>query len=215
MTRAAAAQALGAVLLASAVAVPRSRAVEVNLAAVTCATYQSEVLTNTLPGYKADSIDTVMWLFGFSVAKSGERVMYGDSLTAFGFALDAECKNNPETTLFTAVTAVKSKREHPMDLTRLDCATFEPRHVTLRKSDPDNANTLTMWLFGYSVGLSGSRILNPDAVSEFDAGLDAWCTKHPEDTMFDALAAPNPAVVVPKPAGPKSRTAAPPGTAKH
>jgi HdeA/HdeB family len=214
LTRALTAQLVGAVLLTGALAAPRSHAVEVNLAAVTCATYQSEVLTAKLPGYKTDSIDTVMWLFGFSVAKSGERVMYGDSLTAFGFALDAECKNNPDTSLFAAVTAVKSKREHPMDLTRLDCATFEPRHVALRKSDPENANTLTLWLFGYSVGLSGSRILDPDAVSKFDAGLEDWCTKHPEDTLFDALAAPNPAIVVPKPAGSKSR-AAPPGAAKH
>jgi hypothetical protein len=156
-----------------------------------------------MPGYKADPIDTVMWLFGFSVAKSGERVMYGDSLTAFGFALDAKCKNNPTTTLLEAVSSVRSKRENPMDLTRLDCATFETRHVALRKSDPESATTLTMWLFGYAVGISGSRQFDADAVGKFDSSLNEWCTNHPGDSLFDALSAPNQAVPKPRPAAPK------------
>jgi hypothetical protein len=163
--------------------------VELDLAAVSCAKYENEVLASTVPGYAADPIDTVMWLFGFSVAKSGERVMYGDSLRAFGFALDAECKNSPTTSLLDAVSTVKSKRDNPMDLTRLDCPTFETRHVALRKSDPESANTLTMWLFGYSVGISGSHILDAGSLSKFDAALDERCTTHPQDTLFDALAA--------------------------
>jgi hypothetical protein len=172
----------------------QAHAVELNLAAVSCAKYENEILSSTFPGYTTDPIDTVMWLFGFSVAKSAERVMYGDSLPAFGFALDAECKKNPTSSLLDAVTAVKSKRDNPMDLTRLDCAAFETRHVALRKSDPQSANTLTMWLFGYSVGLSGSRIFNADALSKFDSGLEGHCTQHPQDSLYDALGAANPAV---------------------
>ena len=180
-----------------------SHGTELNLAAVNCSQYENEILASTMPGYKTDPIDTVMWLFGFSVAKSGERVMYGDSLTAFGFALDAKCKNNPTTTLLEAVSSVKSKRENPMDLTRLDCATFETRHVALRKSDPESATTLTMWLFGYAVGISGSRQFDADAVGRFDSSLNEWCTNHPNDSLFDALSAPNQAVPKPRPATPK------------
>jgi len=180
----------------------RSHGAELNLAAVSCSQYENEILTSTMQGYKTDPIDTVMWLFGFSVAKSGERVMYGDSLTAFGFALDAQCKNNPTATLLEAVSSVRSKRENPMDLTRLDCATFETRHVALRKSDPESATTLTMWLFGYAVGISGSRQLDADAVGRFESSLNEWCTNHPNDSLFDALSAPNQAVPKPRPAAP-------------
>jgi hypothetical protein len=190
-------------LLTAALLCPRgSHGAEVNLAAVNCSQYENEMLASTLPGYKADPIDTVMWLFGFSVAVSGERVMYGDSLTAFGFALDAKCKNSPTATLLEAVSSVRSKRENPMDLTRLDCATFESRHLALRKSDPESATTLTMWLFGYAVGVSGSRQFDAGAIDRFDSSLNEWCTSHPGDSLFDALSAPNQAV-------PKSRQAAP------
>jgi hypothetical protein len=196
---------LGLLLLTAALLCPQeSHGTELNLAAVSCSQYETEILASTMPGYKTDPIDTVMWLFGFSVAKSGERVMYGDSLTAFGFALDAKCKNNPTTTLLEAVSSVKSKRENPMDLTRLDCATFETRHVALRKSDPESATTLTMWLFGYAVGISGSRQFDADAVGRFDSSLNEWCTDHPGDSLFDALSAPNQAVPRPRPAAPKS-----------
>ena len=180
-----------------------SHGTELNLAAVNCSQYENEILASTMPGYKVDPIDTVMWLFGFSVAKSGERVMYGDSLTAFGFALDAKCKNNPTTTLLEAVNSVRSKRENPMDLTRLDCATFETRHVALRKSDPESATTLTMWLFGYAVGVSGSQLFGADGVGRFESSLNDWCTNHPQDSLFDALSAPNQAVPKPRSAAPK------------
>lgn len=195
----AAAWILTAAWMSAAALWPRpSRAVELNLAAVSCAKYENEVLTSSIPGYRADPIDTVMWLFGFAIAKSGERAMYGDSLRAFGFALDAECKSNPTASLLEAVTSVRSKRDNPMDLTRLDCATFETRHVAVRASDPQSANTLTMWMMGYAVGLSGSHILDPEALAKFDAALEARCTQHPEDTVFDALLAPNPAVPAPR-----------------
>jgi hypothetical protein len=198
---------LGALLLAAVLLPQRSEAVELNLAAVSCAKYENEVLTSSIPGYTADPIDTVMWLFGFSTGKAGDRVMYGDSLKAFGFALDIDCKDNPTKSLLEAATSVTSKRENPMDLTRLDCATFEPRHAALRKSDPESANTLTMWMFGFAVGIAGSHILDPSAVAKFDAALDDRCTKHPHDSVFDALSAPNPAV-------PGSKAAAPPPTPK-
>jgi hypothetical protein len=191
-------------LVTAALLCPReSHGTELNLAAVNCSQYENEMLASTMPGYKVDPIDTVMWLFGFSVAKSGERVMYGDSLTAFGFALDAKCKDNPTATLLEAVSSVRSKRENPMDLTRLDCATFETRHVALRKSDPESATTLAMWLFGYAVGISGSRQFNADAVGRFDSSLNEWCTNHPDDSLYDALSAPNQAVPKPRPAAPR------------
>ena len=171
-----------------------SHAVEINLATMNCAKYENEMLQSTLPGYSTDPIDTVMWLFGFSVAKSGDRVMYGDSLRAFGFALDAECKNNPTSSLLNATTTVKSQRDNPMDLTRLDCTTFETRHQNLRKSDPESAATVAMWLFGYSVGLSNSHVLDAALLAKFDASLADHCSQHPQDSLFDALSAANSAV---------------------
>ena len=171
----------------------RSHAGTLNLAAVSCAKYENDVLASTLSGESADPIDIVMWLFGFSVARSGAREMYGDSLPAFGFALDAECKDNPTSTLLQAVLAVKSKRQNPMDLTRLNCATYETRHVALRKSDPEGANTLTMWLFGYSVGLTDDHVLDTGSLAKFDARLDDRCTQQPDDTLFDALGPAAPA----------------------
>jgi hypothetical protein len=198
---------LAALLPATLLAPQRSVATELNLAALSCSTYENEVLTSTLPGYQGDPIDTVMWLFGFAVAKAGERVMYSDSLSAFGFALDAECKSNPTSSLLAAVTTVRSKRDHPMDLTGLDCATFETRHAALRKSDPESATTLTMWLFGFAVGIAGGRVFDAGSVTKFDAALDDWCMKHPAESVFDALSAPNAAVPAPRsapnPARPK------------
>lgn len=194
---------LGLLVMAVLLCPHRSHGASLNLAAVSCSQYENEILTSTMQGYKTDPIDTVMWLFGFSVAKSGERVMYGDSLTAFGFALDAKCKNNPTTTLLEAVSSTRSKRDNPMDLTRLDCATFETRHVALRKSDPESATTLTMWLFGYAVGVSGSQLFDADGVGRFESSLNDWCTNHPQDSLFDALSAPNQAVPKPRPAAPR------------
>lgn len=185
---------LGILPVAALLCPQASRSAELNLAAISCSQYENEMLASTMPGYKTDPIDTVMWLFGFSVAKSGERVMYGDSLTAFGFALDGACKNRPDATLLETVSSVKSKRENPMDLTRLDCATFEVRHHSLQKSDPESATTLTMWLFGYAVGVAGTSRFDAAAVDKFDASLNEWCENHSGDSLFDALSAPNRAV---------------------
>jgi len=197
---------MGPLVLAGLLCPPPSDAAALNLAAVNCAKYENEVLAAD-PHDGADPIDTVMWLFGFSVAAAGDRVMYGDSLSAFGFALDAECKSNPTESLLEAVTTIKSKRQNPMDLTRLDCATFESRHLALSKSDPESASTLTMWLFGYSAGLAGSHVFDAGSLSRFDAGLNDQCTKHPGDSLFDALSAPNPAVPSLKPAARKTLSA--------
>jgi hypothetical protein len=199
---------LGAAMaLLAGLILPRfSQALEINLATMNCGKYENEMLQSALPGYTTDPIDTVMWLFGFSVAKSGDRVMYGDSLRAYGFALDSECKNNPTSSLLDAATTVKSKRDNPMDLTRLDCDTFETRHQNLRKSDPESAATLAMWMFGYAVGLSGTHVLDAGLLEKFDTSLADHCSQHPHDSLYDALSAANaavpvvPAKPVPKPA---------------
>lgn len=186
-------------LLAFAIA-PACRAGELNLATLSCDKYENEIIGATGEGAtgqdadaskRADSIDTVMWLFGFSVAKAGDHVMYGDALTSFGFALDAECKNNPSNSLLTAITTIRPKRDKPMDLTTLNCATFESRHQESARTDPQSANTIMMWLFGYSVGQSGSHLFDAAGVQRFAAALQTRCTQHPDDSLFDALAALN------------------------
>jgi hypothetical protein len=192
--RRASASLLAFALFAAMLPAERARAGALNIAAVSCGAYENEVLQSTTPGQTVDPIDTVMWLFGFSVARSGERNMYSDSLPAFGFALDAECKNNPTATLLQAVTKVRSKRDNPMDLTQLSCTMFEKRHTALRQSDPESAKTLAMWLYGFAVGTSDGQALDAGSLDKFESGLADHCTTKPEDTLFDALRAPNPAV---------------------
>ena len=87
---------LHAVLLLAAYLLPfGSRAAELNLATLSCDKYENEIVgspdgsTAADPAKRPDPIDTVMWLFGYSVGLAGEHVMYGDALTSFGFALDA------------------------------------------------------------------------------------------------------------------------------
>ena len=53
------------------------RAGELNLATVTCQKYENEVLPAAATNPDADSIDTVMWLFGYSVARSRAHVASG------------------------------------------------------------------------------------------------------------------------------------------
>jgi hypothetical protein len=118
-------------------------------------------------------------------------MMYGDALTSFGFALDAECKNSPSTSLLEALTTVRPKRDRPMNLMTLSCATFESRHAESTRSDPESANTIMMWLFGYSVGQSGSHLFDMDGVTRFAAALQSRCSAHPDESLFDALGALN------------------------
>jgi hypothetical protein len=113
--------------------------------------------------------------------------MYGDALTAFGFALDAECKNNPTESLLDAISTVKPDPKNPMDLTMLDCATFSARHLDLKRTDPDSAMTIMNWLFGFSVAKSGGHIFDAGAIVAFEPALMADCKKFPERNLYDAL----------------------------
>src|ERR1700675_2565023 len=113
-----------------------SRAAELNLATLTCGKYENEVLPAAASNPTADSLNTVMWLFGYAVAKSGAHVMYPDALAPFGFALDNECKTNPLETLLEALTIVKPEAKNPMDLSSLECASFASRHAQFLLSDP-------------------------------------------------------------------------------
>jgi hypothetical protein len=178
------------------------RAAELNLAAVSCDKYENEVLPATAPqnadpstvassAKNPDTINTVMWLFGYAVGSKGEHHMYGDALMSFGFALDAECKNNPSVSLLEAVTSIKPKRDNPMDLTTLTCETFESRHVDLNRTDPESAATIMMWVFGYTVGRSGSHLFDPGGLTHFTSALQGRCTSHPDESLFDAITAIN------------------------
>jgi hypothetical protein len=184
-----------AVLLLAACLLPlASRAAELNLAALSCDKYENEIVGSPNgsgapdPSKHPDPIDTVMWLFGYSVGMAGDHVMYGDALTSFGFALDAECKNNPSTSLLQALRSVRPKRDKPMDLMTLNCKTFEARHAESMQSDLSSANTIMMWLFGYSVAQSGSHVFDASKVAPFAATLQNRCGDHPEESLYDVLA---------------------------
>jgi hypothetical protein len=172
-----------------------SRAADINLATVTCDKYENEMVGSpdgaprVQPTERPDPIDTVMWLFGYSVGKAGEHVMYGDALTSFGFALDAICRNNPTTSLLQAVSSVRPKSDKPMDLMTLNCKDFESRHANSLQSDASSANTIMMWLFGYSVAQSGNHILDPGKMTTFAANLQTRCTDHPQESLYEVLIA--------------------------
>jgi HdeA/HdeB family len=166
-----------------------SRAGGLNLATLTCEKYENEVLPAAATNPTADSLNTVMWLFGYSVAKSGAHVMYPEALAPFGFALDNECKSNPAESVLAALAIVKPEAKHPMDLTTVECAAFASRHVELGRTDPESATTIMMWLFGFSVARSGSYIFDADSLSSFQSALLADCAKNPKHTLFDALTA--------------------------
>jgi hypothetical protein len=172
-----------------------SRAAEINLATLSCDKYENEIVGTQDgvpapgPSQRPDPIDTVMWLFGYSVGKAGEHVMYGDALTSFGFALDAECRNNPSTSLLQALAAVRPKRDKPMDLMTLNCRDFESRHAESMQSDASSANTIMMWLFGYSAAQSGSHVFDAGKVATFASTLQNRCTQHAEESLYDVLMA--------------------------
>ena len=166
-----------------------SRAGELNLATLTCLKYENEVLPAAATNPDADSINTVMWLFGYSVARSRAHVMYPDALSPFGFALDGECKSNPEETLLNALAIVKPQTKNPMDLANVECAPFTSRHTEFERSDPESANTIMMGLFGFSVARSGSHIFDAHGLKSFRAKLMDYCSKHPKASLLDALGA--------------------------
>ena len=166
-----------------------SRAGVLNLATLSCGKYENEVLPAAAESTTADSINTVMWLFGYAVAKSGAHVMYPDALAPFGFALDGECKTNPAETLLDALTVVKPETKNPMNLATVECATFATRHVAMAQSDPESANSIMMWLFGFSTARSGSHLFDADSLGTFQAALLEHCGKHADASLFDALGA--------------------------
>jgi hypothetical protein len=166
-----------------------SRAAELNLATLSCGKYENEILPAAASNPTADSLNTVMWLFGYSVAKSGAHVMYPAALAPFGFALDSECKTNPAESLLDALAIVKPEPKDPMNLTTLECAAFASRHVELTRTDPESATTIMMWLFGFSVARSGSHRFDVNSLSSFQATLLADCAKHPNHSLFDVLSA--------------------------
>ena len=165
-----------------------SRAAEFNIATLTCVKYQNEILAAPA-GSGPDPINTVMWLFGYSVSKSGAQAMYGEALAGFGFGLDAECKNNPNESLLSAISAVKPDSKNPMDLNSLDCATFEGRHLEMRKTDAESADTIMMWLYGFAVAKTSSHIYDSNGLADFSATLLGDCHANPSRSLFDELSA--------------------------
>jgi len=160
-----------------------------NLATFTCDSYESQVM-NPPPGAKSeDAVNFSMWLFGYAVGHAGDHSIYSNGLQTFGNALDVDCRSRPTASLLDAVSSINAANDHPMDLKELDCATFEARQSDLAHSDADSARTIMMWLFGFSVGRSGGRVLDTDAVGDFELALAKRCRDHAQGSLFDALTA--------------------------
>ena len=182
-----------AALVAMLVVLPRAtRASEINLGSMTCDQYEKKLMNPpaaaaATPG--DDAVNVVMSLFGFAVAKSGARVMYGNALQQFGNALDSQCKAHPADTLLDSIGAVKLVETNPMDLTTLGCTVFETRHTDMAQSDPQSATTIMMWLYGFSVGKAGGHVLDANVLPDFAAALAKQCTAHPDDSLFGTLSA--------------------------
>jgi len=168
------------------------RAGPIDIGALTCEKYEKEIMNAPAAAQHEDAVNVVMWLFGFAVAKSGAHTMYGDALQQFGNGLDVECRTHPDSVLADAVPLVKLANTNPMDLDALACATFEERHAQMVKSDPESADTIMMWLLGYSVGKAGGRMLDSSALTAFGAGLEKRCTDHPTINLYDAVTSVKP-----------------------
>ena len=180
---------LAAIILAICLVPSLCRSAELNLATLTCGRYENEVLPAAATNPVADSINTVMWLFGYSVAKSGAHVMYTDALAPFGFALDNECKSNPAESMLDALAIVKPDTKNPMDLANVECGSFASKHAEFARSDTESATTIMMWLFGFSVAKSGSHMFDADSLQSFAGALLADCAKHPNKSLLDTLTA--------------------------
>jgi HdeA/HdeB family len=199
---------LAAITLALCLVPCLGRSAELNLATLTCGKYENEVLPAAASNPVADSLNTVMWLFGYSVAKAGGYVMYPEALTAFGFALDGECKSNPAESVLDALAVVKPEPKNPLNLSTLECSTFAPRHIELAHTDPESATTIMMWLFGFSTAKSGSHIFDADLLNSFQSALLADCAKHPDFSLIDALSKAKASKIKPK-TDPRSKSSAP------
>jgi hypothetical protein len=178
---------LAAITLALCLVPCLGRSAELNLATLTCGKYENEVLPAAASNPVADSLNTVMWLFGYSVAKSGGHIMYSEALAPFGFALDNECKSNPGEVMQEALTIVKPETKDPLDLSNVECGSFASRHAEFARSDTESANTIMMWLFGFSVARSGSHIFDADSLQSFATALLAECTKRPQKSLLDTV----------------------------
>jgi hypothetical protein len=80
-----------------------------DLTALECAAFASRhvELARTDP----ESATTIMmWLFGFSVARSGSHIFDADLLSSFQAALLADCAKHPKLSLFDALTAIKTSK---------------------------------------------------------------------------------------------------------
>lgn len=179
----------GALLLCLCGFAGAGHAASLNLATLTCVKYQNEVIAPPVASAGADPINTMMWLFGYAVGRSGAHVMYGDALAGFGFALDAECKNHPSETLIDALAAIKPDNKNPMDLNGLECETFAARHTDLMQSDRESADTIMMWLYGFAVAKAGSRLFDSSGLKNFETALMADCKSNPGRSLFDELVA--------------------------
>ena len=102
----------------------------------------------------------MMWLFGYAVGKSGAHVMYGDALAGFGFALDAECKNNPAESLLNALDKDQTRQQESDGTNRVGMPNVWARHMELLQSDRESADTIMMWLFGFAVAKTGSHLFD-------------------------------------------------------
>ncbi len=179
-----------------------SHAAALDLAKLTCDKYENEVLPAAATNPTADSLNTVMWLYGYSVGKAGKHVLYTDAVAPFGFALDNECKSNPQEILLQALTFVKPDAKDPMDIAAVECGAFASRHIEFRRTDADSANTIMMWLFGFRTAKTGSHVFDADGFHAFESALLADCDKHPDEILLDVLAAPKAPKSAPK-AAPK------------
>jgi hypothetical protein len=165
-----------------------SHAGQLNFASLSCAKYESQIMNAAPATPGEDAVNVVMWLFGWSVGKSGAHVMYGDALQQFGNALDGACKSNPSSSVLDALGSVKPNSSNPMDLGTLSCVTFEARHLDMSRTDPESATTIMMWLYGFSVGRKGGNTLDSLEVGPFGTALAARCNQHTAESLLDALA---------------------------
>jgi hypothetical protein len=160
-----------------------------DLATFTCDSYENQILNASPADQTEDAVNFSMWLFGFAVGRAGDHSIYSNGLQTFGSALDADCRNRPTASLLDAVGSINPANANPMDLKELDCATFETRQADLSRTDADSARTIMMFLYGFSIGKSGGRVLDTAAVGDFDKALTKQCSLHAQGSLFDALTA--------------------------
>ena len=173
--------------LAASFAPGYARASEFNLGTMTCESFEADILNSTEVNQHEDALDVVMWIFGYAVAKSGAKVMYGDALQQFGNALDTQCKENPAKPVLDVLGPIKFVDSNPMDLTQLGCSTYEERHVEMTKTDAQGANTLMMWIYGFSVGKAGGHALDSALLPVFADKLAAECSARPYSSLYAAV----------------------------